>query len=51
LKAGRPQKWGDSTTLNVKSDDPNDCSNLSDAELQRRLADIEAKNSVFRSAA
>jgi hypothetical protein len=51
LKAGRPQKWGDQTTIVSKTDDANDCSNLSDAELQRRLADIEAKNSVFRSAA
>jgi hypothetical protein len=51
LKAGRPQKWGDQTTIVSKTDDPNDCSNLSDAELHRRLADIDAKNSVFRSAA
>jgi hypothetical protein len=51
LKAGRPQKWGDSTTLNVKSDDPNSAANLSAEELERRLADLDGKNRVFRSAA
>jgi hypothetical protein len=51
LKAGRPQKWGDSTTLNVKSDDPNSVANLSAEELEKRLADLDTKNSVFRSAA
>jgi hypothetical protein len=51
LKAGRPQKRGDSTTIVTKSEDPNDCSNLSDSELERRLAEVDSKNSIFRSAA
>lgn len=50
LKAGRPNKWGDVSTLNVKSEDPMDCSNLSTEELERRLADIEAKDRIMRAA-
>ena len=44
LRSGKPELWGDVSTLNVNSKDPNDCSNLSTDELERRLADIEAKN-------
>ena len=36
LKAGRPQKWGDSSTIVTKSENPLDCSNLSTKELERR---------------
>ena len=43
LKAGRPAKWGDTQTLNVKSDDPFDVSGLSTEEMEARIADIEAK--------
>jgi hypothetical protein len=49
LKAGRPQKWGDSTTIVTKSEDSLDCSNLSDSELERRIADIDTKNAIFRA--
>jgi hypothetical protein len=51
LKAGRPQKWGDSTTVVTKSEDSLDCSNLSTEELERRLAEINAKDRIFQSAA
>ena len=51
LKAGRPQKWGDSTTLNVKSDDPHDCSNMSTEELEAKIAGLEQKSRTVRSAA
>jgi hypothetical protein len=50
LKAGRPQKWGDVQTLITKSDDPNSASNLSDLELERRLAEFDCKNRNFRAA-
>jgi hypothetical protein len=51
LKAGKPERWGETSTLITKSVDPNDCSNLSTEELEKRLADIEAKNRIMRSAA
>jgi hypothetical protein len=50
LKAGRPQKWGDVSTLITKSDDPNDAANLSAEELEKRIADIDQKERVFRAA-
>jgi hypothetical protein len=50
LKAGRPQKWGDSTTIVTKSEDSLDFSNLSDEELEKRLAEIEGKQRVFKAA-
>jgi hypothetical protein len=51
LKAGRPQKWGDSTTLNVKSEDKLDASNLSTEELEAKIAAYEEKSRTVRSAA
>jgi hypothetical protein len=50
LKAGRPNKWGDSTTLNVKSEDSLDASNLSDEALEKRLADMEIKDRIMKAA-
>jgi hypothetical protein len=44
LKAGRPQRWGDVSTLITKSDDPMDCANLSTEELEKRLADLDVKD-------
>jgi hypothetical protein len=49
LKAGKPSKWGDSTTLNVRADDPLNYANISDEKLERRLCEIETKGSIFRS--
>jgi hypothetical protein len=46
LKAGRPAKWGDASTLITKSAD-DDFSNLSAEELERRIADIERKEGSF----
>ena len=43
LKAGKPQKWGDVSTLNVKSQDEFDTSNLSADELEAQIAAIEHK--------
>jgi hypothetical protein len=48
LKAGRPTKWGDSSTLNVKSDDEFDPTNFSADELEKQIADIENKSRIVR---
>jgi hypothetical protein len=50
LKAGRPQKWGDATTLTVKNADPFDTSNLSLDQLEAEIADIERKGRIVRVA-
>jgi hypothetical protein len=50
LKSGRPQRWGDVSTLITKSDDPNDAANLSAEELEKRIADLDVKTRVFRAA-
>jgi hypothetical protein len=50
LKSGRPQRWGDVSTLITKSDDPNDAANLSQEELEKRIADLDTKERVFRAA-
>jgi hypothetical protein len=50
LKAGRPQKWGDVSTLNLKSDDPNDLSNISQEELEKQIAELDLKNRIARAA-
>jgi hypothetical protein len=44
LKAGRPQKWGDSQTIISKTSEDDIVSNMSDAELEKKLADIDAKD-------
>jgi hypothetical protein len=51
LKAGRPEKWGDTTTRNVNSKDPLDCSNLSTDELERKLAELDIKDRIVGRAA
>jgi hypothetical protein len=50
LKAGRPNKWSDSTTLITKSEDSLGASNISDEELEKRLADMEVKDRIMRAA-
>ncbi len=46
LKAGKPQKWGDSATIITKSDDAFDPSNMNAEELERQIADIEHKSRI-----
>jgi hypothetical protein len=46
LKAGRPQKWGEKSTVITKSGDEFDPSSLSDDELEQKIADIDAKFDV-----
>jgi hypothetical protein len=50
LKAGKPQKWGDSTTLITKSDDAFDPAGMNAEELERQIADIEHKSRPVRAA-
>jgi hypothetical protein len=50
LRAGRPQKWGDSTTLNVNNADPFDTPNLSVDQLEAEIAAIENKSRITRVA-
>ena len=51
LKSGRPQKWGDVSTLITKSDDGFDPSNFSAEELEAKIAAIEQKSRTVRDAA
>ena len=51
LKAGRPEKWGDTTTLNVNSKDPLDTSSLSTDELEKRLAELDLRDRIVGRAA
>jgi hypothetical protein len=49
LKAGRPAKWGDVSTLNVKSTD-DDPANMTPDELEKQIAAIESKSRGVRAA-
>jgi hypothetical protein len=51
LRAGKPAKWGDSSTIITKSADEFDPSNLSAQELEQQIADLERKFAVVKSAA
>jgi hypothetical protein len=46
LRAGRPQKWGDSATIITKSDDAFDPSSMSAEELESQISQIEHKSRV-----
>jgi hypothetical protein len=48
LKAGKPQKWGDSTTLITKNDGENPA-DLSNEELERRLKDMDLKEHIMKA--
>jgi hypothetical protein len=50
LRAFKPERWAEAQTLNVKSQDALDCSNLSSEELERRLADLDAKDRIMKVA-
>ena len=50
LQAGRPAKWGDSSTLNIKTDDTLGAANMSMDELENRIADIERKSNIIKVA-
>jgi hypothetical protein len=48
LKAGRPQKWGDSTTLITKSEDEN-IAEMPLSELEKKIAELEHKDRVVKA--
>jgi hypothetical protein len=48
LKAGKPSKWGDSTTLKVNESDEFDPANFSVDELEKQIADIERKGRIVK---
>jgi hypothetical protein len=50
LKAMRPEKWGETSTLITKTADPDDPSQLSQEELERRIAEIEHKDRTLKAA-
>jgi hypothetical protein len=50
LIAGRPNKWGSSTTLITKSEDGFDPANLSADELENQIAEFEKKSRITRVA-
>jgi hypothetical protein len=49
LKSGNPAKWGDTQTLNVKSSG-DDLDNMSTDELEKKLAELETKESAIKAA-
>jgi|GEM_PF-3359984 hypothetical protein len=48
LKAGRPGKWGDSTTLITKSEDEN-IADMPLPELEKKIAELELKDRVVKA--
>jgi hypothetical protein len=48
LKAYKPERWCESQTLNVKQDD-NSMDNMSVDDLERKIADLEIKDRIFKA--
>jgi hypothetical protein len=51
LKAFRPERWGDSTTITTKSGDSNDPSNKSLDELEKKIAELDSKDRIVKKVA
>jgi hypothetical protein len=51
LKAMRPERWAEQSTLITKSADEFDPSNMSQEELEKRIFEIETKSGMRRTAA
>jgi hypothetical protein len=51
LKGYRPQRWGDVSTLITKDADASDPANMSDEELERKLAELDIKDRIVRPTA
>jgi hypothetical protein len=49
LKAGRPDKWGEQSTIITKSGD--NYSNMSTEDLEKSIADVERKSGIVRKVA
>jgi hypothetical protein len=45
LKAGRPQKWGDTSTLITKTQDEQLIDNMTTEELEKKIADLDDRDS------
>jgi hypothetical protein len=50
LKAYKPERWGEQSTLNVKQDDASDAANMSLSELEAKIAELEHKDRVVKAA-
>jgi hypothetical protein len=50
LKACRPAKWGDVSTLITKDADALDAASLSTEELEKRIADLDRKEHISKAA-
>jgi hypothetical protein len=50
LKAYRPERWGEQSTLNVKDADAFDPANMSTIEIEQTIADIMKKERVVKAA-
>lgn len=48
LKSGRPSKWSDQSTLNVKNENADDPESMTNEEIERRIAEIENKEKIVR---
>ena len=48
LKAYKPSIWGESSTLNVKSSDQNDIDNMTQEEMDKKIEELETKESAVR---
>jgi hypothetical protein len=48
LKAGRPSKWGDTSTLITKTEDEAAIDNMSTDELEKKIADLEEKDNIIK---
>jgi hypothetical protein len=50
LKAYRPERWGEQSTLNVNNYDAMDPDNMTQEELEKKIAELEMKESVIKAA-
>jgi hypothetical protein len=48
LKAYRPERWGEQSTLNVNNYDAMDPDNMSQEELEKKIEELERKESVVK---
>lgn len=48
LRAGRPNKWSDQSTINVNNSNEDDPATLSNEEIERRIAEIENKEKIVK---
>jgi hypothetical protein len=48
LKAGRPQKWGDTSTLITKNEDEAAIDAMTTEEMDKKIAELELKDNVIK---